>query len=126
MKINKNDIPTTMQTPDTTMRAQPNYGGMTVCFNELPKGTDFTPLLEGLANDSCHCAHWGYVFEGEMLVKYDDGSEDLIRAGDVFYLPPGHTAIVEKDIKFIDFNPTKEFDEVITHVGKKMAEMGGE
>ncbi len=125
MKINKEKIPTTMQSPDTTMRALPNYGGMTVCFNELPKGTDFTPLLEGLDNDSCHCAHWGYVFEGSMQVIYDDGKEEVIRAGDVFYLPPGHTAIVQEDIKFIDFNPTKEFDEVIGHVGKKMAELEG-
>ncbi|WP_149277292.1 cupin domain-containing protein [Pareuzebyella sediminis] len=123
MKLNKNKIPTTMQAPDTTMRAQPNYGGMTVCFNELPKGTDFTPLLEGLSNDSCHCPHWGYVLEGEMLIIYDDGTKELLQANDVFYLPPGHTAIVQKDIKFIDFNPSKAFDEVIAHVGKKMEEM---
>ncbi|MCG2462903.1 cupin domain-containing protein [Flavobacteriaceae bacterium F89] len=125
MKIDKKDIPTTMQAPGTIMRALPDYGSMTVCFNELPKGTDFTPLLDGLTNDSCHCPHWGYVLEGEMLVKYDDGTEDLLKAGDVFYLPPGHTAIVQKDIKMIDFNPSKEFNEVITHVGKKMAELGG-
>ncbi|WP_373514585.1 cupin domain-containing protein [Persicitalea sp.] len=124
MKINKNDIPATMQAPDTTMRAQPNYGGMTVCFNEMPKGTDFTPLLQGLDHDSCHCPHWGYVIEGTMLVKYDDGSEEVLRAGDVFYLPSGHTAIVQEAIKFIEFSPTKEYNEVITHVGKKMAEMG--
>lgn len=126
MKINKKEIPTTMQAPDTTMRALTNYGGMTVCFNELPKGTDFTPLLEGLTNDSCHCPHWGYVLEGEMLVTYDDGTEELLQENDVFYLPPGHTAIVKKDIKLIDFNPSKEFDEVITHVGKKIEELGEE
>ncbi|MDT7828213.1 cupin domain-containing protein [Pricia sp. S334] len=122
MKINKNDVPVTMEAPGTVMRALPDYGGMTVCFNELPKGTDFTPLLKGLTNDSCHCPHWGYVLEGAMLIKYDDGTEELLEIGDVFYLPAGHTAIVQKDIKFIDFNPSKEFDEVISHVGKKMAE----
>lgn len=125
MKINKESIPTTMQSPDTTMRAQSNFGGMTVCFNELPKGTDFTPLLQGLDNNSCHCPHWGYVLEGAMLVIYDDGKEELLTKGDVFYMPSGHTAIVEEDVKLIDFNPTKEFNEVITHVGMKMAEFGG-
>ena len=124
MKINKNDIPVTMKAPDTIMRALPNYGDMTVCFNELPKGTDFTPLLDGLTNDSCHCPHWGYVLEGEMLVKYDNGTEELLEAGDVFYLPSGHTAIVQKNIKLIDFNPSKEFNEVIAHVGRKMEELG--
>ncbi|GEO22816.1 hypothetical protein [Cyclobacterium qasimii] len=125
MKINKKDIPTTMQTPDTILRAQADLGGMTVCFNEFPMGTDFTPLLHGLTNDSCHCPHWGYVLEGEMLVKYDDGTEEILEGGDVFYMPSGHTIIVQKDIKLIDFNPTKEFNEVIEHVGKKMVEFEG-
>tara|TARA_R110002012_G_scaffold56021_3_gene143148 strand:+ start:778 stop:1155 length:378 start_codon:yes stop_codon:yes gene_type:complete len=125
MKINKESIPTTMHSPDTTMRAQSNFGGMTVCFNELPKGTDFTPLLQGLDNNSCHCPHWGYMLEGAMLVIYDDGKEELLTKGDVFYMPSGHTAIVKEDVKLIDFNPTKEFNEVITHVGMKMAEFGG-
>ncbi len=125
MKINKKDIPVTMEAPGTVMRALPNYGGMTVCFNELPKGTDFTPLLQGLSNDSCHCPHWGYVTEGKILIKYDDGQEETVRAGEVFYWPAGHTAIVQEDVKLIDFSPSKEFDEVIAHVGKKMAELEG-
>ncbi|MCK0191463.1 cupin domain-containing protein [Arenibacter sp. F20364] len=125
MKIRKESIPTTMQAPDTTMRALPDFGGMTVCFNELPKGTDFTPLLQGLNNDSCHCPHWGYILEGSMMVIYDDGKKELLEKGDVFYMPSGHTAIVQEDVKMIDFNPSKEFNEVISHVGMKMAEMGG-
>jgi hypothetical protein len=40
-------------------------------------------------------------------------------------LPAGHTAIVGEAVKMIDFNPTREFNEVITHVGMKMAELGG-
>lgn len=124
MKINKKDIPVTMEAPGTVMRALPNYGGMTVCFNELPKGTDFTPLLQGLSNDSCHCPHWGYVIEGRIKAVYDDGQEEIVGPGEVFYWPAGHTAIVVEDVKMIDFSPSKEFNEVIAHVGKKMAEMG--
>jgi hypothetical protein len=123
MKLKKEDIPVVMEAPDTTMRAQPGFGDMTVIFHELPKGTDFTPLLKGLDNDSCHCPHWGYVFEGTLRIIYDDGSEEVIEAGDVFYLPAGHTGIVEEDFKFMDFSPTKEYDEVMAHVGKVMAEM---
>tara|TARA_R110000744_G_scaffold116864_1_gene218431 strand:- start:1279 stop:1656 length:378 start_codon:yes stop_codon:yes gene_type:complete len=125
MKIKKEQILTTMQAPGTTMRAQPNLGGMTVCYNELPKGTDFTPFLNGLKNDSCHCPHWGYMVEGALLVIYDNGKEELMDKGDVFYMPSGHTAIVKENAKIIEFSPTKEFDEVITHVGMKMAELGG-
>ena len=124
MRVNKNDIPTGMEGPDTIMRAQDDFGGMTVCFNELPEGTDFTPLLVGLENDSCHSPHWGYIISGKMLIKYDDGVEETLTEGDVYYLPGGHTAIVKERIKFIEFSPSKEFKEVMDHVGKKMAQMG--
>ena len=122
MNIKKEDIPLTMQAPGTIMRGLPGYGGMTVAFNELPAGTDFTPMFQGLKNNSCHCPHWGYLLEGELLIKYDDGTEEMISTGDVFYMQPGHTAIVQKDTKFIDFSPEKELKEVLDHVSKKMAE----
>ena len=121
MKIKKEKIPVTMEAPGTTMRGLPGFGGMTVAFNEIPAGTDFSPLLQGLKNNSCHCPHWGYVVEGELLVKYDNGTEETLSAGDVFYLPPGHTAIVGKDLKFLDFSPEKELNEVMSHIAKKMA-----
>jgi len=120
----KENLPVTMEGPDTVMRAQSGYGGMTVAFNELPAGTDFTPLLEGLKNNSCHCPHWGYIFEGSIRLIYDNGTEELNKAGDVFYWQPGHTAIVEEDLKFIDFSPEKELGEVMGHISKKMEELG--
>jgi len=125
MKIKKEDIPVIMETPDTIMRTKNGFGGMTIAFNEFPKGTDFSPLLKGLKNDSCHCPHYGYVLAGALRMIYDDGKEEVISAGDVFYMPSGHTGIVEQDIKFIDFSPEKEMGEVMEHIGKKMAEMGG-
>ena len=75
MKIRKEDIPVTMEAPGTTMRGLPGLGGMTVAFNEIPAGTDFSSMLQGLKNNSCHCPHWGYVVGGSLLVKYDDGTE---------------------------------------------------
>jgi hypothetical protein len=122
MRIKKEDIPVTMKGPGTTMRGLPGFGGMTVAFNEIPAGTDFSPLLQGLKNNSCQCPHWGYVVDGELLIKYDDGNQELLIAGDVFYLPPGHTALVVKDLKFMDFSPEKELNEVMSHIAKKMAE----
>lgn len=43
MKINKENIPVAMEGPGTIMRIQDNFGGMTICFNEVPKGTDLAP-----------------------------------------------------------------------------------
>lgn len=123
MKINKENIPITMQTPEMIMRAQSDFGGMTVSFNEIPTSADFTPLLKGLRNDNCHSPHWGYVFEGKILAIYDDGTQEEVGPGEVYYWPAGHTAIVQEDVKLLEFSPTKEHTEVITHVGKKMAEL---
>lgn len=123
MKTNIKNMPVIMHDAKTILRNLPGFGGMTIAFNELPAGTDFRPLLKGLNHDSCHCPHWGYVLEGSMRIFYNQGAEELIVANDIFYLPEGHTGVVEKDIKFVEFSPTKEFDEVMIHVGEKMAEM---
>ena len=123
MKIQKEKIPVVMESPGAVFRNITGYGGLTVAFNEIPAGTDITPLLQGLENNSCHCPHWGYVFQGAIRVIYDDKSEETVKAGEVFYWPAGHTAIVLEDLKMIDFSPEKEFGEVMAHIGRKMAEM---
>lgn len=125
MKIRKEDLPIIMEAPGAIMRAMPNCGSITIGFNELAKGTNFTPLFEGLKNDSCHSPHWGYVIEGRIQLIYDDGKKEEVAAGEVYYWPAGHTGIVLEDIKMLEFSPTKEMTEVITHVGKKIAEMAG-
>jgi hypothetical protein len=123
MKVKEGNIPVTMEAPGTIMRGISGYGGMTAAFNELPAGTDFTPVLQGLKNNSCPCPHWGYIVEGVLKMKYDNGKEETLVAGDVFYMPPGHTGIVEKDLKMIDFSPEKEMKEVMDHISMKMAQM---
>ena len=112
-----------MEGPGTIMRRLEGFGEMDVVYHEPPKGTDFTPLLKGLPNDSCHCPHWGYIFEGAFRFVYDDGSEETYEEGDLFYAPSGHTAIVDRDLKFIDFSPTKAHGEVLENVARVMAEM---
>ena len=123
MKLKKEEIPVTMQAPGTIMRGLQGWGGMAVAFNEIPAGTDMAPLLKGLKNDSCQCPHWGYVLEGELLMKYDDGNEEMLSMGDVFYMQPGHTGIANKDTKLIDFSPERELSEVMDHIVRKLAEL---
>lgn len=41
---------------------------------------------------SCQVAHLGYMIQGRMKVKMDDGSEEEIGPGDVAVIPPGHDA----------------------------------
>lgn len=123
MKIKKEDIPVAMEGPGTIMRILKGLGDYSVSYLELPKGTDFTPLLKGLPKDSCHCPHMGYIFEGTIRHIYDDGTEEIFEAGEAYYAPAGHTAIVDQDIKFIDFSPSREQDEVFAHVNKVMSKI---
>jgi hypothetical protein len=97
------------------------WGGMTVAINELPAGTDFTPLLEGLKNNSCQVPHWGYIIKGSLKLTYDDGKAVILKTGDVFYMSPGHSASVLEDLKLIDFSPEKQMKDLITHIEKKIA-----
>lgn len=80
--------------------------------------------MQGVYDNTCHCPHWGYFFEGSARLKYDDGSEEVTRAGEVLYWNQGHTTIVEEDLKLVDFSPEKELGEVMEHIGRKMEEMG--
>ena len=123
MRIKKEELPVVMEAPGSVIRNYKSFGGMTVGFVEFPAGTDFTPLLQGLANNSCHCPHWGYMLEGEIEMRYDDGTRETIAAGDLFYMQPGHTGVVTRDLKFLDFSPDKELAEVMDHINRKMAEL---
>ncbi|MBK8506085.1 MAG: hypothetical protein IPL46_30140 [Saprospiraceae bacterium] len=98
------------------------WGGMTVAVNEMPAGSDLGPLLAGLKNNSCQVPHWGYIIKGVLRMKYDNGREDLLKAGELFYMPPGHVGVVEEDLKLMDFSPQEGMKEVIAHIEKKIAE----
>jgi quercetin dioxygenase-like cupin family protein len=47
--------------------------------------------------DSCQSIHTGYVVQGRMIVRMDDGAEVEFGTGDAFYMPAGHDAWVVGD-----------------------------
>jgi hypothetical protein len=111
--------------PRTSFRNQPGLGGMYVGYVEVPAGTDFTPMFAGLPQNRCPSPHWGYLLEGAVRIKYLDGKEDIVKAGEVFYWPAPHTAVVEKNAKFIDFSPEAEFSLLMDHIAANMKKQEG-
>ncbi len=99
------------------------WGGLTVDLNIAPAGTDFTPLLEGLENDHCQVPHWGYVIQGAVQIEYEDESTEVFSEGEVFYMKPGHTALVLKDLQLVSFSPEDGMHDLGKHLEKKVAEM---
>jgi ketosteroid isomerase-like protein len=55
---------------------------------------------------SCHVHHLGYLQSGSMQVRLDNGTELMLRPGDVFDLPAGHDAWVvgKEPCVMIDFS----------------------
>ncbi len=43
---------------------------------------------------SCRVEHVGLVLGGQAVAKMDDGTEKVMRAGDLFHVPPGHDSWV--------------------------------
>jgi hypothetical protein len=56
-------------------------------------------------------------------VIYTDG-EELMQAGDLFYIPAGHVPIVEEDIEFLEFSPPAEHEAVLDVVKRNAAAAG--
>ncbi|MDN5860383.1 MAG: hypothetical protein L0H84_17385 [Pseudonocardia sp.] len=125
MHIAKSDIPTQLDVPGAVARQSPDFGApagtLGVEYFTLAAGTDLAPLLQGLANDSCHSPHWGYLISGEVLVDYDDGDREQCVTGDVFYWPAGHSVRVDQDAELIMFSPQVAHGEVLQHIRGKLA-----
>ena len=58
-----------------------------------------------VGTSSCEVTHTGYVLEGRMVVKMDNGSETEFAPGDLFCMPAGHDAWVvgDKRCVLLDF-----------------------
>ena len=105
--------------PDTVERT--NFGpidvgeaeldGYSVSFLHIIGELDMTRMLRGLPGDVCTCPHWGIVTEGQMLVRYAD-HEEVVGAGDVFYMPPNHVPVYQPGTRLILFSPTEEMKPV--------------
>src|SRR5262245_61558871 len=105
------DLPALMDNPGATLRTIP-WGGMNCSYAAFPAGTDLTPMFQGLPDDMCPCPHWGYILDGAIRVRYTNDHEEVLRTGELFYLPPGHTAVFEEDTAIVEFSPEREYGEV--------------
>lgn len=126
MRIAKQDVPVRIDVPGAIARQQTDfgdaagYGTISGEYFSLGAGTDIAPLLQGLEGDLCQAPHWGYVLHGEVTVTYADGTNEVIKGGDLFYWPPGHTVKVTQDADVVLFSPQHEHSKVLDHMLTKM------
>ena len=92
----------------------------TVSFESFRLDGDATPLFVGLPDDRCQCPHWGVVLSGAVTVRYA-GSEETFRAGDAYYIRPGHVNEVIAGTELVEFSPTVELQKTMAVMGENMA-----
>jgi hypothetical protein len=82
-------------------------GGYTVNFTTFREAVDMAPVLASLPGGHCTCPHWGLLYRGRVVVHYDD-HDDVIEAGQAYFMAPGHVPEVEAGTEFLMFSPTEE------------------
>lgn len=111
----RTETPVEIEGDGLEVRFQEIGGDMTVAFIRLPQGTDMAPALKGMPDDLCQCPHWGFLTKGRLRMRTKEG-EDVYEAGQAYYWEPGHAPEALEDSEFMEFSPTKEFQEVMDHI----------
>ena len=80
-----------------------HFGDYYVRFESIPAGFNDAEFLRGLPDDACQCEHWGYLFKGSLKFRYTDGHEEVVSAGEAYYVRPGYSLETLEDCETIGF-----------------------
>ena len=119
MRGSRADIPAVLEADFGTIRAV-EWGGMNAELGTFQQEVDPAPFFKGLPDDRCQCPHWGYVVRGQMRYRFAD-HEEVYNAGDVYYVPPGHTPVIGEDTEYVEFSPLDRYHQTMEAVGRNMA-----
>jgi len=121
MRASAKELTKVMDTDEMTMY-EGVWGQMHVEYDVFKKRFDVTPFLKGLPNDRDPCPHWGIVIKGQATIKYD-GKQEVVKAGDAFYAPPGHTGSFEAGTELWEFSPMDKLQKTMEVIGRNMEAM---
>lgn len=118
MRGSKGDLPVALEGAGVISR-QAEWGDLSVALEAIAAGTDLAALVRGLPDDRCQCPHWGYVVRGRIRVRYRD-REEVVNAGDAYYMSPGHVPIFEEDTDVVEFSPKGEYQAMLEVVAREL------
>jgi hypothetical protein len=101
-----------------------DWDGIRLAFESMPAyfPPDESPFA-GLPDDRCQCPHWGYLIKGSARVTYRDGPEEIINAGEVYHLRPGHFFQTLEPVELVEFSPVAEHDATMAVVARNLSEV---
>jgi len=80
-------------------------GGITVGRARYEPGWKWSEHVgKSVGKKSCDVEHVGLVLEGHAAVKMDDGTEVILKPGDLFYVAPGHDSWVVGDEPYVSLH----------------------
>ena len=98
-----------IKTPDKVLSSTVTLGNVSMSQVTLQPGWSWSSCIKPLVGtESCEAGHVGVVIKGEMKVKHDDGSEETFKAGDAYYLAPGHDGWIVGDKEFQSYEFTSD------------------
>lgn len=100
---------------------QVDAAGIRIAFESMPAHfpPDESPF-KGLPDDRCQCDHWGHVIKGSFRVTYLDGPDEIVNAGDVYHLRPGHFVQTIEPVELIELSPVAEHDRTMATIARNM------
>ena len=113
------DLPKTVDVNEITI-FETDWENVHVNFSVCHRTLDITPVLKGLPEDLCQCPHWGMILKGRKVVKYRDHDE-VLNAGDAYYMPPGHSTITNAGTEWLEFSPSNELRNTKEAVERNLA-----
>ncbi len=121
MRASKDELPLMLEAGPSSIRGA-DWGDLRLSVVTVPAGTDFAPLLKGLPNDRCQGPHWGYMLKGRIRIQYEH-EDELMSAGDFFYMPPNHSGVAEEDTEFLEIAPPHLHQEFLTNAKRNIEAM---
>jgi quercetin dioxygenase-like cupin family protein len=96
------DSPDERRTPPKTRVDIVRLEGFTLGRLTLEPGWRWSECIKPVVGtDTCQVSHVGYAVAGSITIRLPDGSEQTLRAGESYTIPPGHDAWVEGDQPFV-------------------------
>jgi mannose-6-phosphate isomerase-like protein (cupin superfamily) len=103
MQASKQDLPVFLGSSIANSR-QIEWGEMDVAVESFAAGVRPTPFSHSLPKHPSPFPQWGYMVRGRMRICYGD-HEEVISAGELYCLPPGHLPLFDEETEVIEFTP---------------------
>ena len=96
--------PDESRTPEKTKVDVVKFGSVTALRITLQPGWVWSECVGPFTGEtSCQAHHVGCVESGIAVIKIDDGTEMVIKAGDAYVIEPGHDARIVGDESFVAY-----------------------